>query len=151
MNSIKLELKDENVVEIKKMIGIWILGSYLVLVGCTTSIVNIIVSLVPMIARREWNDDGIALFVAAFIARFLKVIFIAGMLFGGVLMFRLKEIGRIISIYSCSIVILLSLTMLIVESIIFKTSIWDSILILFIIYGIPIFFLTRPKVKEQLK
>ena len=151
MKSIKLELKEEKIAGKRRSLAILILGIYSVLVGLTTSIVNFIVTLAPMIARREWVEDGAALFLAAFTARFLKVIFIANIFFGGVLILRLKEIGRIISVYSYSIVILISLALLIVEGIIFRTPVWDGILILLIIYGIPIIALTRPKVKDQFK
>jgi len=151
MNSIKLDLKDENVIDIKKRVGIWILGAYLTLTGLLIAIVNFMILIVPMIVKQEWKEDGLALFIAAFTSRFVQVLSNLGIFFGGLLILRSMEFGRKISICSYSIALLLTLTLVVVESIIFKTPLGLETIFFTVMYGIPIIILIHPKVKEQFK
>lgn len=125
----------------------------MILVGLSYAVGKFII-LVPMFVNKEWTEDGIALFLAVFAVRFINLIFTIGIAIGGIFTIRLNELGRKLSIYSCSGTILFTLTMLIIESSIFKTGPGEVVLMilyLFIFYGSPVIILTRPKVKEQFK
>jgi len=125
--------------------AITIIGVYLFII----SLVNLVKTL-PIILMYQKDAE---FFITIYL--YMKSAFSLAMLLGAVLIFKLKRWAYQLSIVTCILILILDEVLLLT---VFKSSFpdiayWKLIALLkpAVLFGLPVYFLYRPKVREQFR